>query len=327
MKSTTLTLALSASLAVSAWSVPAAAQPADYPERPIQMIVPFPPGGSTDIMARVLSASLQESLGQAVVIQNRSGAGGVIGTEAAVKSDPDGYTLLLSSSAPLAVGLDLNPNIAYDVLADLTPVSMVGEVPLVLVTHPDYPVSSVDELIARAKAQPDEVTFALNALGSQSHLLTELFQLRTETSINMIPYKGSGPAVVDLLGGVVSANIENMPAVLEHIRNGRLRPLAILSAERSEYLPDVPTFSELGMEEFVASPWFAMMAPHGTDPAIVAMLNERINQALASDAVIEAFSRQGAAPVIATPEETSAFISEEIQKWSDIVRETGATLQ
>lgn len=305
--------------------VPTLAQ--TYPSKPIQMIVPFPPGGSTDIMARVLASKLQESLKQPVIVQNRSGAGGVIGTEAAVRSAPDGYTLLLSSSAPLAVGLSLNPEIRYNVLTDLVPVSMVGEVPLVIVTNPKLEVRSLADLIAYAKAKPGQITFALNALGSQSHLLTELLQLRTKISINMIPYKGSGPAVVDLLSGVVLADIENLPAVLQHIQSGNLRPLAVLSVEKSKYLPEVPTAVELGYPEFVALPWFAIMAPKGTDPKIVALLNKHINDALKSDDVIKAFEKQGADPVVFTPEQTREFIAKEIIKWADIVRETGAKLK
>lgn len=300
---------------------------AAYPDKPVRMIVPFPPGGSTDIMARVLSNTLQQQMGQPFVVQNRAGAGGVIGTDAAAKSDPDGYTILLSSSAPLAVGLDLYKNIPYDVLQDLVPVSMVGEVPMVLVTNPDFEAKTLPQLIGYARANPGKLTFALNALGSQSHLLTELFQVRTGTSINMIPYKGSSPAVADLLGGVVAANFENLPVVLEHIKSGRLRAVAVLSPERLGYLPDVPTFTELGMKEFVASPWFAMVAPKGTPPEIVKTLNENINKALASDQVKDAFSKQGASPIIQSPEATGRFIKAEIGKWSTIVKETGAKLQ
>ncbi|AWQ07791.1 Bug family tripartite tricarboxylate transporter substrate binding protein [Bordetella bronchiseptica] len=298
-----------------------------YPARPIQMIVPFPPGGSTDVMARVLARTLQDSLGQPVVVQNRAGAGGVIGTDATAKSAADGYTILLSSSAPLAVGLSLMPSIPYKVLEDLVPVSMVGDVPLVLVTNPKLKLDSLDALIAQCKARPGEVAFALNALGSQAHLLTELFQLRTGAAINMIPYKGSGPAVVDLLGGVVAADIENMPAVLEHIRSGSLRALAILSSDRSTHFPAVPTMAELGYPEFVASPWFAVMAPKGTDPKIIGLLNRHINEALQSKAVVEAFAAQGATPVIATPDQTRGFIADEIQRWAGVVRETGAKLK
>ena len=237
-----------------------------YPARPIQMIVPFPPGGSTDVMARVLARTLQDSLGQPVVVQNRAGAGGVIGTDATAKSAADGYTLLLSSSAPLAVGLSLMPSIPYKVLEDLVPVSMVGDVPWCWSPTPSSSWTAWTRSSPNAKARPGEVAFALNALGSQAHLLTELFQLRTGAAINMIPYKGSGPAVVDLLGGVVAADIENMPAVLEHIRSGSLRALAILSSDRSTHFPAVPTMAELGYPEFVASPWFAVMAPQEPTP-------------------------------------------------------------
>lgn len=198
---------------------------------------------------------------------------------------------------------------------------------MVLVTNPNFEAKTLPQLIGYARANPGKLTFALNALGSQSHLLTELFQVRTGTSINMIPYKGSSPAVADLLGGVVAANFENLPVVLEHIKSGRLRAVAVLSPERLGYLPDVPTFTELGMKEFVASPWFAMVAPKGTPPEIVKTLNENINKALASDQVKDAFSKQGASPIIQSPEATGRFIQDEIGKWSTIVKETGAKLQ
>ncbi len=298
-----------------------------WPSKPVRMIVPFPPGGTTDIMARVISERLQASLGQPFVVENRSGAGGVIGTDAAAKAAPDGYTILLSSSAPLAVGLKLYQKVPYDVMRDLAPVSMVGDVAMVLVTHPRFQAQNLQDLIGYAKANPGKLNVALNALGSQSHLLTELFRLRTGTSINMIPYKGSGPAVVDLLAGVVDADFENLPAVIEQIKAGKLRALATLSAKRLDVLPDTPTFAELGMPEFVAAPWFAIVAPAGTPAEIVAKLNEEINKVLAAPATKSIFEKQGANPVIATPEETRRFIREEIDKWAKVVAETGAKLQ
>jgi len=312
-------------VAVSCFAASAAAQA--WPTQPVRMIVPFPPGGTTDIMARVLAERLTASLGQPVVVENRSGAGGLIGTDVAAKAQPDGYTILLSSSAPLAVGLKLYQSVPYDVLRDLTPVSMVGDVAMVLVTSPQFQANSLQELIEYAKANPGKLNVALNSLGSQSHLLTELFRVRTGTSFNMVPYRGSGPAVIDLLGGVVQANFENLPAVIEHIRAGKLRALATLSPKRLDALPDTPTFAELGMPDFVAAPWFAIVAPAGTPADIVAKLNAEINKVLAATATKETFARQGANPVIASPEETARFIRDEIDKWAKVVEETGAKLQ
>lgn len=297
-----------------------------YPVRPVKIIVPFPPGGSTDIMARVIASRLQTALGQPFVVENRAGASGVIGTQATAESAPDGYTLMLASSAPLAVGLKLYPKLPYDVLRDLTPVSMVGEVGMVLVTNPQFQPQNLKDLIAYVKTNPGKVSFGLNALGSQSHLLTELFQLRTGTSINMIPYKGSGPAVIDLIGGTINADFENVPAVIEHIKTGKLRAMAALSATRSDVLPDTPTFAELGMPEFVAAPWFAIVAPAGTPPAIVSKLNVEINKILAAPDVKELFAKQGANTVVASPEQTGAFFRQEIDKWAKVVSETGAKL-
>jgi tripartite-type tricarboxylate transporter receptor subunit TctC len=212
-----------------------------WPAKPVRMVVPFPPGGSTDIMARVIAQRLQAALGQPFTVENRSGAGGVIGTEAVAKSAPDGYTILLSSSAPLAVGLKLYPKLPYDVQRDLTPVSMVGEVGMVLVTNHQFKAQTIKDMIAHAKANPGKMSFGLNALGSQSHLLTALFQVRTGTAINMIPYKGSGPAVIDLIGGTLNADFENVPAVIEHIRSGKLKAVATLSPKRSEVPPPSPS--------------------------------------------------------------------------------------
>ncbi len=312
---------------LAAACIPFTAPAQGYPAKQVKMIVPFPPGGTTDIMARVIAERLQSSLGQAFVVENRSGAGGVIGTDAAAKATPDGYTILLSSSAPLAVGLKLYQKVPYSVQHDLAPVSMVGDVSMVLVAGSAFKAKGVKETIAYAKENPGKLTIALNALGSQGHLLTELFRLRTGTSINIIPYKGSGPAVIDLIAGVVDADFENLPAVIEHIKAGRLRALAVLSAKRSELLPDVPTFVELGMPEFVASPWFAIVAPAGTPREVITTLNREINKVLGSPSVRTVFSKQGANPLIATPEETGKFIREEIEKWAKIVAETGAKLQ
>lgn len=320
-----LTFRLLAALAALFISFAAAAQA--WPTRPVKIVVPFPPGGTTDILARMFAERLQGVFGQPFLVENRGGAGGVIGTDAVAKSPPDGYTLLLSSSAPLAVGLKLYKKVPYDAMRDLAPVSMVADVAMVLAVSPGFKPTTVNELIAYAKSNPGKLNIALNSLGSQSHLLTELFRVRTGTSFNMVPYKGTGPAVVDLMAGVVDADFENLPAVVEHIRSNRLRALAVLSASRSEVLPNVPTMAELGMSEFVASPWFAIAAPAGTPAPIVARLNEEINKILKAPATRELLAKQGANPVVMTPEETARFFREEIDKWARIVAETGAKLE
>jgi tripartite-type tricarboxylate transporter receptor subunit TctC len=198
---------------------------------------------------------------------------------------------------------------------------------MVLVTNPKFQAQTIKDMVAYAKANPGKLSFGLNALGSQSHLLTALFQVRTGTSINMIPYKGSGPAVIDLIGGTINADFENVPAVIEHIKAGRLHAVATLSAKRTDVLPNTPTFAELGMPEFVAAPWFAIVAPAGTPSAIVNKLNAEINKILAAPDVKEIFAKQGANTVIATPEETGAFFRQEIEKWAKVVAETGAKLE
>lgn len=313
-------------LLLAAFTIVAVAQQG-YPNRQIRMIVPFPPGGTTDIMARIIAEQLQSSIGQPVVVENRAGAGGVIGTEATVRSAPDGYTIMLSSSAPLAVGLKLYQKVPYDVMRDLAPVAMVGDVTMVLTASNTLPAKNVKEMIDFARSKPGALTLAIPALGSQGHLLTELFRVRNKVDVNIVPYRGSGPAVVDLIAGVVHADFENLPAVVNYIRDGRLRALAVLSPKRIELLPEVPTFVELGMPEFVASPWFAIVAPAGTPTPVVQRLNAEINKALAQPSVKAVFEKNGANPVIATPEETAKFFREEIGKWADIVAETGATLR
>lgn len=304
-----------------------AAHAQTYPSRPVRIIVPFPPGGTTDILARITAERLQSALGQPFIVENRSGAGGVIGTEAAAKAAPDGHTLMLSSSAPLAVGLKLYKKIPYDVMRDFTPVAMIADVTVVLVSSLSFKPQNVKELITYAKANPGKLNAGLPAVGSMQHLLTELFRLRTDTTVNMIPYKGSGPVVVDLLAGVVDTDFENLPVVIEYIKANRLRALAVASEKRSELLPDTPTFIELGLPDLVASPWFALVAPAGTPKEIVNRLNDEVNKMLRAPSMKALLEKQGANAVIATPGEARDFFRKEIDKWAKVVVESGAKIE
>ena len=305
----------------------AAANAQAYPTRTVRLVVPFPPGGTNDILGRIVSERLQKVLGQSFAVESRGGAGGVIGAEVVAKSAPDGYTLLLASSAPLAVGLSLFKTLPYDVMKDFAPVAMIADVTVVMVAYPGFKPQSVKEVVDYARANPGALRAALPALGSMHHLLTELFRLQTKTQINMIPYKGTGPAVADLMGGVVDVDIENLPAVIGHIRSGRLKAFAVASPERSELLPEVATFKELGYPELVAAPWFALVAPAGTPREIVARLNETVNAFLREPETRALFAKQGANPMVYTPEQTGQLIKQEIDKWAKVVKESGAKLQ
>ena len=322
-----MTIFIRAAAMLAVLLLAAAAHAQTYPSRPVRIIVPFPPGGTTDILARISAERLQSTLGQPFLIENRSGAGGVIGTEAAAKAAPDGYTLMLSSSAPLAVGLKLYKKLPYDTLRDFTPVAMIADVTVVLVSSPAFKPQNVKELIAYAKANPGKLNAGLPAVGSMQHLLTEMFRLRTDTTVNMIPYKGSGPVVVDLLAGVVDTDFENLPVVIEYIKANRLRALAVASEKRSELLPDTPTFIELGLPDLVAAPWFALVAPAGTPKAIVDRLNHEVNEMLRAPNTKAILDKQGANAVIATPEETREFFRKEIDKWAKVVAESGAKVE
>jgi tripartite-type tricarboxylate transporter receptor subunit TctC len=322
-----LSLLAHVAAALLATLVSAAALAQTWPSRPVRIIVPFPPGGTNDILGRIAGERLQRVLGQPFVVENRGGAGGVIGADVVAKSAPDGYTLLLASSAPLAVGLSLFKKVPYDVMKDFAPVSMVADVTVTFVTFPGFKPQSVKEVVAHAQANPGQVRAALPALGSMHHLLTELFRLQTNTKLNMIPYKGTGPAVADLMAGVVDIDFENLPAVIGHIRGQKLRALAVASAERSELLPEVPTMKELGYPELVAAPWFALVAPAGTPREVVTRLNETMNAWLREPETKALLAKQGANPMIYTPEQTASLIRQEIDKWAKVVKESGAKLE
>jgi len=312
--------------AASIAAAPALAQA--YPVKPVKIVVPFPPGGTNDILGRLLAERLQKSLGQSFVVENRSGAGGMIGADAVAKSAGGGYTLLLSSSAPLAVGLSLfKGGPPYDVQRDFVPVAMVADVTVAFVVYPGFPANSVQEVIAIARAKPGTVRVALPALGSVHHLLAEIFRSKSNLQVNMIPYKGTGPAVIDLIAGHVDIDFENLPAVVQHIKAGKLRALAVASAERTPVLPDVPTFKELGMPELVAAPWFALVAPAGTPNDVVGLLNQQVQAILKGSDTREMLEKQGANAVLSTPDETGKFIRAEIDRWAKVVRDTGAKVE
>jgi tripartite-type tricarboxylate transporter receptor subunit TctC len=304
-------------------SAPSFAQ--SWPAKPIRVVVPFPPGGSTDVLGRIVSSKLTEALGQQVIVDNRSGAGGVIGTELVVKSPPDGYTLLFSASAPIAINVTLMKNIPYDPRRDLAPVSRVGSVPLVLVVHPVVPARSVKELIALLRARPGDFNYASAGNGTPQHLSAELFKTLAGVQMRHVPYKGSGPAITDVIAGQVPITFEVFITALSYVKSGRLRALAQTAAARSVHLPDVPTIQETGIPAYESIGWYGLLAPAGTPPVIVAKLHTEMAKIMSTADMQRRMAELGADPANETPEQFGAFIREEIVKWAKVIKASGAT--
>ena len=312
--------ALGTSLALFAALAPAQT----YPTKPIRIVVPFPPGGATDLLARDVAQKLTEVWAQPVIVDNRPGAGGNIGSELVAKATPDGYTLEMGTVGTHAINASLYAKMPYDHVKDFVPVILVAGVPNVLVVNPTVPVNSVAELIAYAKANPGKLNFASSGSGTSIHLSGELFKVMAGVQMTHIPYKGSAPALQDLLGGQVQLMFDNLPPSLPQIRAGKLRALAVTSAARAPLLPEVPTIAESGLPGFEASSWFGILAPAGTPPAIVAKLNAEIAKWLATPEARDKLSKQGAAAAGGTPEDFAKHIAAETAKWAKVVKESGA---
>jgi tripartite-type tricarboxylate transporter receptor subunit TctC len=310
---------LAAALALLAGG--AAAQ--GYPSKPVRIVVPFTPGGSTDILARAIGQKLAESFGQQVLIENRPGAGGSIGAEAVARAAPDGYTLLMGHIGTLAVNPSLYPKLGYDVLRDFAPVAWVARVTNVLVVHPSVPARSVPELVKLAREQPGRLRYGSGGNGSAAHLAVEYFKLRTQTDIVHVPYKGTGPAVTDLLGGQIELMMSGAPALMPHVRAGKLRALAISSVQRIDLVADLPTIAESGVAGFEAIQWYGLVAPAGTPAPIVARLNAEVNRALATPELKGRLVAEGAEAAPATPREFGAFIAAEIERWRPVIQQAG----
>ena len=305
---------------------PATATAQDFPTKPITILVPFSAGGTTDILARIVGQYLGTKFGQSVVVENRDGAGGNIGTQTAARAKPDGYTLLMGTVGTHAINPALYSKLNFDHIKDFQPLTRVAMVPNLLVVNPDRPYRSVKELIEYAKAHPGEVTFASSGNGSSIHLSGELFKLMAGVDMLHIPYRGSAPAVTDLLGGTVDIMFDNMPSAIQHVRSNTLVPLAVTPATRSPELPDVPTIAEAGVEGYEATSWFGLFAPAGTPDDVVQTLHSAIVEALKDPEVVEKFNAQGAQVHIDTPEEFAEFIAAETEKWADVVKRSGATV-
>ncbi|AJG21057.1 Bug family tripartite tricarboxylate transporter substrate binding protein [Cupriavidus basilensis] len=329
-RATRLLLATLASTCVGTLTVPAPAQAADpYPNKPIRLVVPFPAGGTTDIMARAVAAELSKLQGWNVVVDNRPGAGGNIGTDMVAKAAPDGYTLLMGTVGTHGINQSLYGKLPFDPVKDFTPITEVASVPNVLVVNPAFAqqnrINSVTDLIAHARANPGKLNMASSGNGTSIHLAGELFKTQTRTFMVHFPYKGSGPALTDLAGGTMQLMFDNLPSSMALIKSGKLKALAVTSAKPSPALPGVPTVAEAArLPGFEASSWFGLLAPAGTPHEIVARVQQEVARALGTPAMREKMLAQGADPVGNTPEQFAAFIRAELTKWAKVVKDSGA---
>ena len=297
---------------------------AAFPERPIHLVVPFPTGGAVDFFARVVQAPLSELLGQAVVIDNKAGASGMLGAGMVAKSAPDGYTLLLGNIASLAINVGIYPKMPYDPQKDFTPILRTVDVNYVLVVHPSVPARTVGELIAYARANPGKLSYGSSGSGSLPHLGTELIKAQAGVDMVHVPYKGGGPMVSDVLGGTIQVALADQANLMPHVASGRVRALAVATTKRSANAPELPTIAEAGLAGFDATAWQGLVGPVGMPADVVRRLNEAFNKVMASLAVREKLLGAGLEPVGGTPEQFGRFIGDEIGKWSKIAKDVGA---
>jgi tripartite-type tricarboxylate transporter receptor subunit TctC len=294
-----------------------------YPTRPIRVVVPFAPGGAVDLVARTIAPRLTDAFGQTVVVDNRGGAGGTIGTDIVAKARPDGHTLLVASMG-VAVNAVLYPKLPYDTLKDLAPVTTLGEQPNIVVVHPSVAAKSIGELLALAKSTPGTVTYGSGGIGSNSHLATVLFARMAKVDLLHVPYKGLGPAVTELVGRQVQLVVSNVSTALPHVKSGRLRLLAVTTGKRFPLFPDTPTVSEAGVPGYESSGWYGLWATAGTPPVVLGALNKEMVKILDSPAIRESFGTQGLQPIPTSPEAFGKWLREEIRKWGPVVKASGA---
>jgi tripartite-type tricarboxylate transporter receptor subunit TctC len=312
-------------LAASLLATAALAQ--SYPAKPIRLIIPFAAGGGNDNVARLVGKSLSDSMGQQLVIDNRPGAGGVLGAELAAKAAPDGYTLFMGGVGSHAVNPNLNANLPYDPIRDFAPVALLASAPLVLVVHPSVPAGSFKAFVALARARPGQLNYASNGNGSSSHLAAVMFDSMTGTDMVHVPYKGLSPALTDLLSGRVQLMFSSVVAILPHIRAGKLRGLAVTGAKRMPSMPDLPTIAESGLPGYEASSWYGVLAPAGTPREIVVKLNAEFVKALAQPEVRTSLLADGAEPIGGTPEQFAAYIISEKERMGKLIRDAKIRLE
>ncbi len=307
--------------ALLAGSLPAWAQP--YPNRPLRIVVPFPPGGGTDIGTRIVAQKLQEAWGQAVIVENKPGAAGIVGTELTAKSAPDGYTFMMGNIGTHAINVSLYKKLAYDPVRDFAPVSMVADLPLLLLVHPSVPANSVKELIALAKSQPGKLNFSSSGAGGSMHVAAELFKSMAGVDMVHIPYKGGAPAVADLISGQVALSFSTVLETVQHVKAGKVRALAVTNDHRSIALPDLPTIAEAGLPGYQSISWLALFAPAGTPKEIVNKVSAESVRILKLPDVKERLLAQGAEPIGSTPEQLAAILAADIAKYAKVIRESG----
>lgn len=301
------------------------AQAQTYPDKAVRIIVPFAPGGSADIVGRIMSQKLSERLKQSVVIDNRGGGGGNIGSDMVAKAQPDGYTLLVGTVGSLTINPSLYKKMPYDPLKELTPLAYLGSTPNVLVVHTSLPVKSVRELIIFARSRPGQLNYASAGSGGSVHLAAELFKSLAKVDMVHVPYKGSGPALIDLLGGQTQLMFSTMPPALPHVKSGRLRALGMTGAKRSPLVPELPTIAESGLPGYEITQWWGLLGPPGMPAAVVTRLNSEVNAILQQPDVKERFASEGADTAPNTPEWFAAYMKIEVAKWAKVVRASGAT--
>ncbi|MFL5041976.1 MAG: Bug family tripartite tricarboxylate transporter substrate binding protein [Xanthobacteraceae bacterium] len=301
---------------------PAVAQ--DYPTRPITLVVPYAAGGGNDVMARTVADTMSRVLGQQIVVENRAGAGGTIATRQVAKSAPDGYTLVIGGAGTLAVNPTLYGNVGYDPRKDFAPVGLIGTSALIILVHPSIPARSIRELIDLAKQEPGKLNYASAGVGSGIHLGTVLFEHMADVKLTHVPYRGTGPALTDLLGGHVAVYFSSLPSAVGIVKDGKVRALGVTGSKRSPVFPDVPTVAEAGLPEYEAVLHYGIAAPAGTPRPIVDKLNAALRTAMAAPETQQRMATEGTEPLASTPEEYAADIDREETKWSAIVRQSGA---
>ena len=299
------------------------AAPAEYPARPIRWVMPYPPGGSIDTVSRALAQRASERLGQQVVVDNRTGAGGTVGAEIGAKSPPDGYTIVNGGEGTLVVSPLLRKNLPYDPLKDFSPITQLVSINYILFTHPSVPFRTVPELLAVARAKPGQLNYASGGTGSAPHMLAELFKFRTGVNIQHVSYKGSSPTINDVMGGHVQLMFTGLPSVLAQLNAGKLRGIAVTSKHRLASVPDVPTFAEAGVKDFEVSPWFGVLAPAHTPRPIVDRLYREFAAVLKEPAILDFLNKGGVEPVGSTPAGFAAHIRHELKEWKEVINRAG----
>lgn len=322
-----LALALPALVAATLSLTAYATAQSDFPTHPVSLVVPFAPGGSTDLVGRIVAEAMAQQLGQQVNVVNQAGAGGVLGATAVADATPDGYTILMGTIATHALSASLYATPPFDPSADFEPISLLVTVPNVLLINPEFPANSVEELIAKLKAEPETHAYASSGNGTPLHLSGELFKSMTETDMVHVPYQGSGPALVDALSGAVPIIFDNLPSASEHMKAGTLKPLAVTTLERSASFPDVPTMDEAGVPGYETNTWNALFAPAGTPPEVIARLNEAAVAAVSDPAVKQRLAEAGAVVVGSSAEELAAHVEAEVARWAPVIEAAGVSIE